>query len=524
MVTDRSLAGISAQIYALRGGTSGAFGDFAALGAFARKAGRWGFDAVMTSPTHALFGADHACFSPYAPSTRFFFNPVFADATLEGASPRADLNSSDPIDWPAAGIAKRLQLRSAYDHFRARSHRGNFERFCHRGGRRLLTHALFEALDLRFRAEGIREARRWPAAFRSPAASGVRAFAREAREQIEYQLFLQWLVARSADAAQKSARRTMAIGIIADIAVGIDPQGSHAWATPQELLCGLHVGAPPDIYSPQGQDWGLTALSPRALKASAYAPFVATLRAAMRHAGGVRIDHAMGLRRLWLVPAGAVASEGVYLRFPQRELLSLVALESQLHRAIVIGEDLGTVPDGFRDELAAAGVAGMQVLWFERDRAGRFLAPRKWRGDAVATTTTHDLPTVAGWWSERDIDWQARTRTLRKDEARQRGERAADRQRLWSAFKRAKCATGSAPAAQAADATIAAALRYVGRTRCKLAFAPIEDVAGDREQANLPGTVDEHPNWRRRLKTGDLLRDPSARARLQAFIAARRAT
>ncbi|HLY06249.1 MAG TPA: 4-alpha-glucanotransferase [Rhizomicrobium sp.] len=515
------LAGVSVQIYALRGGTSGGFGDFAALGSFARGAGRAGFHAVMASPTHALFGAGPARFSPYSPSTRLFLNPLFADQTLAGGPKLGEPHGEDPlIDWGTAAARKSRVLRQAFATFRRAGTQGRFETFCRDGGERLLAHALFETLDTHFRGRGIRGFRNWPAGFESPAGTKVADFAKHHRRDVEYQLFLQWLAARSAEAAQKNARSTMAIGIVADLAVGMDPQGSHAWSAPQELLSGLHVGAPPDIFNTQGQDWGLTTLSPRALPTLGFVPFIATLRAAMRHAGGVRIDHALGLRRLWVVPAGASASEGVYISYPEESLLRLIALESHRHRAVVVGEDLGTVPQGFRADLAEAGVLGMQVLWFERD-GGEFAKPSTWRREAMATTTTHDLPTVAGWWTERDIDWRKYLGHLQTREAQERAERGRDRARLWAALKAARCATGDMPAQESFEAAVEGALAYVGGTRCTLAFAPVEDLAADTEQPNLPGTIDEHPNWRRRMKKGDFLRDRAARQRMRAFLAAR---
>jgi len=519
----RKLAGLAVQIYSLRGGASGDFGDFAALASFAREAGRAGMDAIMASPTHALFGAAPGHFSPYSPSTRLFLNPLFADVTLEGVPAETDPDNEDLIDWQRAGPAKYQQLRAAFERFRKTTDRSQFIGFCREGGERLRAHALFEALDAKFRREGITGFRNWPADFRKPDSVGASAYARDAPEEYEFQLFLQWLTARSAAATQKTARESMAVGIIADIAVGVDPQGSHAWSAPAELLRGLHVGAPPDIFNARGQDWGLTNFSPRALRISGYNSFLATLRANMAHAGGVRIDHALGLRRLWVIPSGASPADGVYLRYPQRELLGLTALESQLNRAIVIGEDLGTVPEGFRDELADEGVLGMQVLWFERDRGGNFIGPRRWRRDAAAMTTTHDLPTAAGWWSENDIGWQARWGRLRDSEEHERSERAADRERLWSAFRIARCATGRTPSASETEAAVTAALKFIGKSCCDLAMAPIEDIAGEREQPNLPGTIDEHPNWRRRMKQGDLLRDETARGRIAAFVSARNA-
>jgi 4-alpha-glucanotransferase len=523
IVSERRLAGLAVQVYALRGGTSGSFGDFAALASFAERAGRFGVDAIMASPTHALFGADPGQFGPYSPSTRLFLNPLFADATLAGGPARNEIPTKpELIDWNRAGPEKYRTLRQTFEEFRARGNTAALEAFSRNGGESLLTHAIFEALDARFRAGGILDRRNWPAGFKSPRAASVRAFVRGAAIEIEYQLFLQWLAALSAEAAQKAARRTMPIGIITDIAVGMDPQGSHAWSAPDDLLRDLHVGAPPDAFHTRGQDWGLATLSPRALELSGFAPFIATLRAAMRHAGGVRIDHALGLRRLWLVPKGAPSSDGVYLRYPQRELLSLIALESHLNRAIVIGEDLGTVPDGFRDDLALAGVLGMQVLWFERGRDGQFVPPGRWRRGAVATTTTHDLPTVSGWWSENDIDWQQRANCLPDREGPLRVKRAEDRAKLWSAFRRARCASGAAPPRDETDAPLSAALGYVGRTPCPLAFAAVEDIAAVREQPNMPVTIDEHPNWRRRMR-GDPLRDKRARALLKVFVSARRA-
>ncbi|HEX4078818.1 MAG TPA: 4-alpha-glucanotransferase [Rhizomicrobium sp.] len=516
------LAGTVVQIYSLRGGTSGAFGDFSALGWFAMQAGRLGLDAVMTSPTHALLGADPAQFQPYSASTRLFLNPLFADATLEGGPALTDPGDAELIDWRAAGDGKLAALHIAFERFCAAADQDDFRAFCRTGGERLSAHALFESLDGHFRGQGISGFTKWPTGFHSPAAPCAVTFARVAAREIEFQLFLQWLTDRSAADAQRAARRTMAIGIISDIAAGMTPQGSHAWSAPRELLCGLHVGAPPDIFNPRGQDWGLTALSQRALQQLGYAPFLATLRAAMRHAGGVRIDHAMGLRRLWVIPAGASPSDGVYLRYPQQELLGLIALESRLHRAIVVGEDLGTVPEGFREQLDATGVLGMQVLWFERHHDGHFLAPHDWRRSAVAMTTTHDLPTVAGWWSERDIDWQQRTGRLRATEEKEREDRAADRELLWSDLRRAGCASGDPPAADAPEDAISGALAFVGKTPCMLAVAPAEDIAGDRDQPNLPGTIDEHPNWRRRMPKGDLLQEAAGRARLTALMAGRR--
>jgi len=279
------------------------------------------------------------------------------------------------------------------------------------------------------------------------------------------------------------------------------------------------------VFNPHGQDWGLTALSPSSFRDAGYGSFLATLHAAMRFAGGVRIDHAMGLCRLWLLPQGAHPSEGVYLHYPMHDLLSLVALESVRHRAIVIGEDLGTVPHGFRETMGEEGAMGMEVLWFQREGL-RFFEPARWSAHAAALTTTHDLPTVAGWWRGRDIDWHERLnrKSGYADIAAERAVRATDRHQLWSALVRAGSATGDEPAGNDTEPVVRAATDFVGRTPCALAIVPVEDILGLVEQPNIPGTIDEHPNWRRRLPPGDAFASDSARANVAALVTARSRT
>jgi 4-alpha-glucanotransferase len=519
------LAGLSVQLYSLRGGHSEGFGDFAALGAFAAEAGTLGVDAIAVSPTHARFAADPGNISPYSPSTRFFLDPLYADPTLVGADVAQDTGGGELIDWPEAHRKKYAQLRAAYDNFLDRNEQNHsFRGFCQDGGQRLFDHALYETLDAHFRKEGKPSPRNWPESFRDAHSREVQEFAERERKEIAFHLFLQWLAAQSAEAAQARARERMAIGIIADVAVGVDHTGSHAWSAPHELIGALSIGAPPDTFNPAGQDWGLTTFSPTAIKASGYDSFIATLRASMQYAGGMRLDHAMGLRRLWVLPEGASPTEGVYLSYPFNDLLRLIALESALHRAIVVGEDLGTVPEGFRSQISGAGILGMRVLWFERSKDGRFVPPEQWDVQAAALTTTHDLPTVAGWWKGRDIDWSAklhRKMRLGSENAERRG-RKKDRALLWSAFTRAACAKGAEPPPEKPEAVVDAALSYVGKSPCVLAFAAAEDVLALAEQPNLPGTIGQHPNWRRRLPAEDIWRDPQARARLARFTAPRK--
>jgi 4-alpha-glucanotransferase len=312
----------------------------------------------------------------------------------------------------------------------------------------------------------------------------------------------------------------MRIGLIADLAVGMDAAGSHAWARPSDLLTGLAVGAPPDINMPDGQDWGLVAFSPRALIETGFEPFIATVRAALCHAGGVRIDHAMGLMHLWLIPHGSSAAEGAFLNYPLEDTLRLLALESHRHGAVVVGEDLGTVPPDFRARLHKAGVGGMDVLWFQRDEKD-FLPPSAWREDAMAMTTTHDLPTVAGWWSGADIEVRSRLGTVREDEV---ANRAWDRGLLWQAFVTEGITTAERPAPEDAGLAVDAALSFVARSPSPLVLAPVEDLLALAEQPNLPGTIDDHPNWRRRLPApaDTMLDQPRVAARIEILKANRK--
>ncbi|MEX3824914.1 4-alpha-glucanotransferase, partial [Paraburkholderia sp. BR14262] len=322
----------------------------------------------------------------------------------------------------------------------------------------------------------------------------------------------------------------MAIGLVADLAVGCDGAGSHAWSLPQDMLQRVSVGAPPDIFNQAGQSWGLTTFSPRAMHNNGFRAFIDMLRAAFAHAGGVRIDHILGLRRLWLVPEGESARHGAYLRYPFDDLVRLIALESWRHRAIVIGEDLGTVPPGLRERLAAHGLYGIRVLWFEHDGKG-FLAPARWDPHGVATTTTHDLPTVAGWWSGADIDWRNRIgQTLPRADGRDpvaldRARRATDRVALWHALQHSGLAPRDTEPPPADEPPVNAALAYVAATHSPLVTCPLEDLLALSDQPNLPGSIDEHPNWRRRLPlpVETLFADPAVAARVEAVVRAREA-
>jgi 4-alpha-glucanotransferase len=541
VVPDARLWGIAAQVYALRHDVDGGIGDVAGVAALAEAAGARGADAIALSPLHALFGADPSRFGPYSPSTRLFLNPLHAAPALvfgeayvldilrsEGlADTFAQLGAAKLIDWPAAADAKHRLLRALFERF-TDGHGPlhlDFASFRADGGELLVQHAVFETLHAIKSSAGSGNWHSWPVDLRDPGSAAVAVFATSNEREVLFQCFMQWLADRSLDVAQRRARAAgMRIGLIGDLAVGMDPNGSHAWSRQSDLLGGLSIGAPPDLLNPRGQDWGLTGFSPRALSAGGFAPFLATLRAALRHAGGVRIDHAMGLTRLWLLPQGADAADGAYLNYPLTDLLRLLALESRRHNAIVIGEDLGTVPTGFREELEIAGLHGMRVLWFERNGQG-FSPPEAWDQSSVAMTSTHDLPTVAGWWHGKDIAIRAQCGRLGVGvaEADVAAERASDRKALWKAFVHAGTANGDTPLPDDTQPVADKALAYIAATPSPLCLPPLEDLLGIEEQPNLPGTIDQHPNWRRRLPTdaGSLLDEPQAATRVQTLASQR---
>lgn len=530
--------GVAVQLSSLRRPGDGGMGDFTALEQCARAAAAQGADAVAISPVHAMFAAEPERYSPYAPSSRLFLNALYVDPARVGGAEAArtvtdahnlrqemaELEWLDLIDWPRAARARMTLLRSLFEWSSADSElTRRFHVFRCEQGEGLERHARFEALQVHFRAHGTRGGwQAWPAEYHDPAGPAVATFAREHGREVALHAFLQWQAMLGLDGAQRTARQAgMAIGLIADLAVGSDPGGSQAWSHQGELLQSLSVGAPPDLLNRNGQDWGLTTFSPRGLRQSGYSGYLEMLRTALAHAGGVRIDHVLGLKRLWLVPHGAGATEGAYVRYPFEDLLRLLALESHLHRALVIGEDLGTVPPDFRQRIADHGVLGIRVLWFERAQDKGFIAPGHWSPDAMATTSTHDVPTVAGWWSGRDIEWRQRA-GLDEPGVDEAAEREVDRARLW----RALCASGVAqdenapPAPEDVVPVVVAASGHVARAPAPLAVVPVEDFLGLPEQPNLPGPTDEvHPNWRRRLPetSAELFDGPIARACCEAI-------
>jgi 4-alpha-glucanotransferase len=518
---DRRLWGPSIQISALRGKDALPYGHLGHLDEAVRLFAARGADAVMINPMHALLPFTGYDFSPYSPSSKLFLNGELGDPALVGLPPLPARDGGELIDWTTALPQRLADLRVLFDGL-DEAQRASIAEDNRKGGEALSRQAIFDALDLRFRAGGAVGWQQWPREFQDPDSDAVKRFADEAPEAIAFHMFVQWLAREGLAAVQKTAKGSgMAIGLLADLAVGVRPSGSDNWAGRKNMLSGLSIGAPPDPLGPLGQDWTLTTFSPRALKQTGFSPFIEMLRSTLSWAGGLRIDHAFGLKRLWVVPEGGESRNGAYLAYPFETLLRLTTLESHRAKGLVVAEDLGTKPAGFAKTLSEKAMLGMRVLWFERAMDHGFIGPQDYEPMSVAMTGTHDTPTVAGWWRGTDLDWAEKFDRLPKDSNRDREEerRAWDRGLLWATFGE----PGPRPAADDPAPAVEAALHHIGRSASQLAIAPLEDLFAIEDQFNLPGVVGVYPSWRRRLAAplAELLDDPENARRIEVLAEAR---
>lgn len=529
---EQRIWGAAAQLYGVRSARNWGIGDFTDLATLIGQWGARGAGIVGVNPLHALFAHAPRRASPYSPSSRLFRNTLYIDVEAvaefrECTEARAlvlssgfkatlaALRAAPLVDYTGVAAAKRPVLEMLYRHFRKHhlaaggARAEAFRAYVAAGGKALARHALFEALQENFHRDdaAVWGWPVWPEPYRDPQAPGVACFAADHAERVEFHAYLQWQAELQFAAAGESTRAAgLAIGMYADLAVSVDRGGAEAWANQDLYALGASLGAPPDAFNMKGQDWGLPPMIPGRLRDAAYAPFLATLRANMRHAGALRIDHVMGLARLFWIPAGGQPADGAYVHYPLDDLLGLLALESHRHRCLVIGEDLGTVPDYVREALSANAILSYRVLIFEREATGDFKPPAAYPAQALVTASTHDLPTLAGWWAGADVELRAEQGLLpsETDRAAQAQGRAQDRARLLAALARARLlppGTSADPAAHPElDPPLARAMQmYLARTPARLHVVQLEDVIGVREQANLPGTTDSHPNWRRKL-------------------------
>jgi len=524
--------GVTAQLYGVRSERNWGIGDFSDLAALVQQWGSRGAGVIGVNPLHASYPHNPAHASPYSPSSRLFKNWIYIDveaspdfhecedarALVRSAAFQAKLRAlreCELVDYPAVGEAKRSVLEILYAHFRATHLAADddraeaFRAFQAAGGRALRRHALFDALQehLHRQDESVWGWPVWPQDYRNPEAPSVQSFCDEHLDRVEFFEYLQWQAdMQYGAAARRSFELGLGVGIYEDLAVSIDAGGAEAWANQDIYAVGASVGAPPDDFNLNGQDWGLPPIIPQRLRESGYAAFIATLRANMRHSGALRIDHIMGLMRLYWVPPGGKAADGIYVGYPFEDMLGLLALESQRNHCLVIGEDLGTVPDEVRDALNEAGVLSYRLLYFERNGGGDFKPPQEYPVQAIVAASTHDLPTLIGWWEGRDIALRTEL-GLFPNEAMRESQivgRAQDRARLLLALERHGMLPAGTPPDPVSVPVITPALSagihaYLAATPAKLMVAQLEDVTGVADQSNLPGTTTQYPNWRRKL-------------------------
>ncbi|MBD5633121.1 MAG: 4-alpha-glucanotransferase [Candidatus Eremiobacteraeota bacterium] len=517
-VAERGVWGLAIQLYALRSKRNWGIGDFTDLRELCASVRAAGGAAVGLSPLHVVrFGASGAP-SPYSPSSRLFLNWIYLDVEALPGFDAADVDvaalaearANELVDYATVAALKRAAARAAFDRYSAdAAGRAPLDAFVAAGGEALQRAATFDALERHFaRTPGAERWDAWPAPFRDPASAEVATFARAHSEDVAFFAFLQWQADVQLRACRSEAE--LRIGLYCDLAVGADTAGSDTWSE-RSLVREAAVGAPPDVLNVRGQNWGVAPFDPLALRDAAYAPFVDLLRANMRHAGALRIDHVMALARLYWVPAGRPATDGAYVSYRLRELLGIVALESRRAKCMVIGEDLGTVPAGFREQLAERGLLSYRLLQFEVDDTG-FSPPSAYPSLARVSIGTHDLPPMAAYWTGSDIGLRARLGLIAGSDAErsERDERSSKRERLLEAFEialdldtsqaqRFRAAANSSASERAALAELAlCANRFLAKTPGRLLMVALEDVFGDGDQVNVPTTLDEHPNWRRR--------------------------
>ncbi|MFJ7065596.1 4-alpha-glucanotransferase [Streptomyces sp. NPDC101115] len=507
--------GLLVQLYSLLSGRSWGMGDLGDLRELADWAGRThGAGFVQVNPLHAAVPGAPTDPSPYRPSSRRFPDPVHLriedvpefgyvdpgrreelELVLADAAELREqvLGKGALIDRDAVWEVKRRALELVHTVELGPGRRADYRDFLAERGRALEDHATYQALAERHGHHW----RRWPEGLRDPrsAAAAVRADAGLAA-RVDFHCRLAWLTDRQlADAALTARRAGMAVGIVHDLAVGVHPDGSDAWAQQHVFAAGMSVGAPPDAFNSRGQDWGLPPWRPDRLAAEGYAPYRGLLRELLRHAGALRIDHVMGLFRLWWVPEGGEPTEGTYVRYDSEAMLAVLVLEAHRAGAAVVGEDLGTVEPGVREALARRGVLGTSVLWFERDWAGggRPLAPEEWRADCVATATTHDLPSTAARLSGDHVTLRHRLGLLAGDLERERSRDTAETAEWLGLLQR----LGLLPEGPGDEpAEIRAFHRFLAATPARMVGVWLPDAVGDRRPQNLPGTWDQYPNWR----------------------------
>ena len=542
------LFGLTAQLYSLRSESDWGIGDFGDLADLASWTGRQGGATIVLNPLHALFMTDPESASPYFASSRLFLNPIYLaieeirDFTecdtakkrlteADAAKMLDDLRKSRSVDYEKVSDLKREILEMLFASFREKHMRRTgdrraieFHKFRAHHGETLKAFALFETLAENF---GTPAWRTWPEGFHGPHSPDARAFERDHPERIEFFEYLQWQGDFQLRAAAKAGRDGgMEIGLCRDLAVACPTNGADGWRYGDVYVEGARLGAPPDAFNPAGQEWGIAPMHPHRLRDLQYRPFIDLLRANMCHAGALRIDHVMWIARQFWVPAGGSPADGTYIHFPFDDLLGMLALESQRNRCMVIGEDLGTVPENFRERMADADIFSSRVLYFESDH-GRFRSPGEFPRLAAASVTTHDLPTLKGFWSGADLKERHQLGLFPSPEIERRSaeSRHWDIANLMRALREAGLLPEGFENPDWSEDIWRAVHAFLARTSSALALVQIDDLTDEEIQVNLPGTSDDQrANWRRRLSKGlrEIASDPVIKERMDVIANGRR--
>jgi len=529
--SEEKIWGYAAQLYSLRSKNNWGMGDFGDLQALVDKSAEQGASVIGLNPLHPLYQNNPAHRSPYSPTSRCFLNSLYIDVTrvpnfvhcqaaqeaIKSQEFKEKLEfarSTELIDYPAVADVKYQILEILFKDFitqgkkKYRELLAEFTEFKQSQGEDLLRITTFDALYEHFRKSDFNAYgwTHWPKAYQEPNSSEVIKFQVSHAERIDYFAFLQWLAHRQLSEVAKLAKdKGMPVGLYMDLAVGCDGSGVDVWSDKDVYVAGAAVGAPPDALNTLGQDWGLTPINPVALQEQGYQPLVKALRSNMQYSGALRIDHILGLMRQYWVAPGMKADEGIYITFPLEDILRIIALESRRSNCVVIGEDLGTVPDGFGEIMHNAGLLSYKVLFFERWESGLFKRPELYPQQSMVTVSTHDLPTLTGWWTGRDLHWRQQLNLYPNEKMGQadREGRVADRQLMLAAFEDLgvidinKAPTQS-PAKMNRELSLAAQ-KYLAQAPSHIQLIPLEDSLEIAEQVNIPGTIDEHPNWRQKL-------------------------
>jgi 4-alpha-glucanotransferase len=533
--------GVSLQLYLLRSQQNWGIGDFSDLALLADQFGSMECDVLGLNPLHQMFLDEPEQASPYSPTDRQFLNvlyidvkaiPEFAQSTaaqalVETLAFRDGLEQcrrAPRVDYAMASALKLETLLLTYKSFLSQAtaqRRADMGKFVADAGEPLRRSSIFQALRSHFHSQRGHAAgpETWPEELRSPTSAAVADFARTHEAEIDFLNWLQWIADCQLKAAsERAAAAGMRVGVYRDLAVGCDRGGSELWSDPNAFLSGVLVGAPPDILNPAGQNWGLPPFNPASLVDRAFVPFINLVRANMRYAGGLRIDHVMGLQRLYCIPEGSSPKDGAYVNYPIDDLIGIIALESHRNQCLVVGEDLGTVPEGFRERMADARILSYRVTFFEQDEGGSYAPADDYPNLSVAVAGSHDLPTLKSWLNGDDIDLRAGLQLYPSEDEvlAQRALRGSQKAAMLEALKLDRSAVG--------QAFSEAVHEFLGRTNSMLAVAQLDDLLDEVHPVNVPGTSTEYANWRRKYaaELEQIARQAGLRAATEKIKAKRR--